>query len=86
MAAMARNHIQKKKNLLGLCYLAGIQRNLESKETGKQISEFKVSLVQSKFQVKKSLGPGMVVHIFNPSTQETEAGRWSQKIRTDGQS
>jgi hypothetical protein len=43
-------------------------------DSGKQISEFKAILVQSKFQVKKSLGLG-VVHTFNPSTQETEACR-----------
>lgn len=29
-------------------------------------SEFKISLVQTKFQVKKSIGPGLVVHTFNP--------------------
>lgn len=38
---------------------------------GKQISEFKASLIQSKFQVQKSLGPVMVVHTFKPSTQES---------------
>jgi hypothetical protein len=42
---------------------------------GKQISEFKASLIQSKFQVEKSLGPSMVAHTFNPSIQETEACR-----------
>jgi hypothetical protein len=41
----------------------------------KQISEFKASLGQSKFQIEKSLSTGMVVHTFNPRTQETEACR-----------
>jgi hypothetical protein len=31
----------------------------------KQIFEFKTSLEQRKFQVKKSSGPGMVAHTFN---------------------
>jgi hypothetical protein len=31
----------------------------------KQISEFKASLGQSKFQLEKSLGPGVVVYTFN---------------------
>jgi hypothetical protein len=44
-------------------------------ERCKQISEFKASLVQSKLQIQKSLGPGMVAHAFNPSIQEAEAGR-----------
>jgi hypothetical protein len=35
-------------------------------DRGKQISEFKASLVQSKFQAQKRLGPGMVAHAFNP--------------------
>ena len=39
---------------------------------GKQISKFKASLVQSIFQVKKSLGPGVVGNALNDSTQETE--------------
>lgn len=43
---------------------------------GKQISEFKVTLVQSKFQVNKSLGPDIVIHAFNSQTQETEAWRY----------
>jgi hypothetical protein len=42
-------------------------------DRGKQISEFKASLVQSKFQVKKSLGPGIEANTFTPSTQKTEA-------------
>jgi hypothetical protein len=32
---------------------------------GKQISEFKARLLESKFQIEKSLGPGMVDHAFN---------------------
>ena len=39
-------------------------------DMGKQ---FKARLILSKFQVKKSLGPGMVVHAFNPSIQKTNA-------------
>jgi hypothetical protein len=31
----------------------------------KQISEFKASLGETKFQDKKNLGPGMMVHTFN---------------------
>jgi hypothetical protein len=34
---------------------------LISGDRGKQISEFKTSLVKSKFQVQKSLGPAVVV-------------------------
>jgi hypothetical protein len=34
-------------------------------DKGKEISEFKASLVESKFQVKKSISPGMVVYTFN---------------------
>ena len=34
---------------------------------GKQISEFKASLEQSRFEVKKSLSPGILVLAFNPS-------------------
>ena len=34
---------------------------------GKQMSEFKASLVQSKFQVHKSLGPDMGVHTLIPA-------------------
>jgi hypothetical protein len=30
----------------------------------KQISEFKASLEQIRFQVKKSLNPGMMVHTY----------------------
>ena len=41
----------------------------------KQIFEFKASLGQSKFKIEKGLGPGVVVHTFNPRTQETEACR-----------
>ena len=33
-------------------------------DPGKQISEFKASLGQSKFQIKNSLGPGVVAHTF----------------------
>ena len=48
----------------------------------KQISEFKTSLIQYTFQVKKSLGPGGVIHVFNPNTQETETCRseFSQSV------
>jgi hypothetical protein len=42
---------------------------------GKQISEFKACLGQSRFQVKGSLSPVMVVHIFTPSIQEKESYR-----------
>jgi hypothetical protein len=41
-------------------------------DRGKQISEFKDSLGQRKFQVEKILGAGMVVDTFNPRTQETK--------------
>jgi hypothetical protein len=34
-------------------------------DRGKQISEFKASLGQNKFQVKNSLDSGMAVDIFN---------------------
>lgn len=37
--------------------------------------EFKASLVPSKFQVEKSLGPSVVVCTFDPSIQETELCR-----------
>ena len=36
-------------------------------DKGKQISKFKASLGQSKFQVKKSLSPGIVVHNLIPT-------------------
>jgi hypothetical protein len=39
------------------------------------MSEFNTSLVQSKFQVKKGLGTGVVIHTLNLSKQETEACR-----------
>jgi hypothetical protein len=42
------------------------------RDRDKQISEFKASLRQSKFQVEKSLGPGVVDHTFNSSIHETE--------------
>jgi hypothetical protein len=41
----------------------------------KQISEFKASLRQSKFQAEKSLDLDMVVLDFNPRTQETKPCR-----------
>ena len=44
-------------------------------DRSKQISEFNASLGQSKFQVKKSSSPGVVVCTFNPSIQETEQSR-----------
>jgi hypothetical protein len=44
-------------------------------DKGKQISEFKASLGQSKFWVKKSLSPGMVIHAFDPNIPETEPCR-----------
>jgi hypothetical protein len=50
-------------------------------DRGKQISEFKTSLVQSKFQLKISLNLSMVVHILNPSVQETELCK-SQRSRS----
>ena len=40
-------------------------------EKGKRIFEFKVSLVESKFKVDKSLGPIVMVYSFNPRTQGT---------------
>ena len=48
----------------------------------KQISEFKASLVQSKFQVERNLGPDVVVHAFNPRTQESEAYRSEFKVHS----
>jgi hypothetical protein len=53
---------------------------LLSGDEGKQISEVKTSLMQSKFQVKKSLSTGMVVHTFNPSIQEVEPCRCEFKV------
>jgi hypothetical protein len=44
-------------------------------DRGKQILEFRASLVQRKFQVEKSLGPGVVIPAFNPSIHETEPFR-----------
>jgi hypothetical protein len=41
-------------------------------DRGKQISGFKASLVQCKFQVKKSLTVDVVVYTLNPRNQETE--------------
>ena len=38
-----------------------------------QVSEFKASLVLSKFQVEKSLSPGVEVHTFDLNIQETES-------------
>jgi hypothetical protein len=40
--------------------------------SGKQISEFKAILIQSRLLVKKSLDSGMAVCAFNPRTQKTE--------------
>jgi hypothetical protein len=60
---------------------------------GKQISEFKASMAQSKFQVKKGLGPGMVAHTFNPNESKislqthpclkvmSRAGEMAQRLR-----
>jgi hypothetical protein len=42
-------------------------------DKSKQIAETKVSPEQCKFQVKKSLGHGVVVNTIIHSTQETEA-------------
>jgi hypothetical protein len=42
-------------------------------DKSKQISELKANLGQKKFQVEKTLVPGMMVHAFNLRTQETEA-------------
>ena len=36
-------------------------------DRGKQISEFKTSLAQSEFQVKNSLGPGVVIYSLIPA-------------------
>ena len=41
-------------------------------DKGEEIFEVKASQEQSKFQVKISLNPGVVVHTFNSSIQEPE--------------
>ena len=38
----------------------------------KEISKLKASLEQRELQVEKSLEPGMVDHVINPSIQKTE--------------
>jgi hypothetical protein len=49
---------------------------------GQHISEFKACLGQNKFQVKKSLGPGMLVHSFNLGhifCWKPRQGQWRDK-------
>ena len=52
----------------------GIHLYFQETELSRSL-EFRVSLVQSKFQVVKSLGLGVVIHAFNPSNQGTESCR-----------
>ena len=47
-------------------------------DKAKQIYEFKACLGQSRFQVKKSLNSGMLVHAFNPSLTEDKGMQVSE--------
>ena len=59
---------------------------LISGDRDKQISEFKASLVQSKFQVEKSLSSGVVVQAFDPRIQKRETYRSLSSIQVNLQS
>jgi hypothetical protein len=59
---------------------------LISGDRDKQISEFKASLVQSKFQVQKSLSSGVVVQAFDPRIQKRETYRSLSSIQVNLQS